>query len=106
MEPKLITVTLNGVSMLTVASTSAQPTISLIRGLVNNSSGDQVNDPDAVITNTEDEFIEETDVGPNHYQIMTGFHNERRAAATCGDMTGTEDPILLSDHFGYPGILD
>ena len=75
MEPKLITITLDGVSMLTAASKSAQPTISLISGLVNNSSGDQVSDPDAVITNTEDEFIAEIDVGLYHYQVMTCSHN-------------------------------
>ena len=50
--------------MLTVTSTSAQPTGSLIPGLVNNSSGDQVNDPNVVMTNTEDEFIAKTDVSP------------------------------------------
>ena len=25
-------------------------------------------------------------------------------AGTCGDVTGTEDAVLLSDHAGYPGI--
>ena len=99
MELKLITIT------LTVASTSEQPTISLIPGLVNNSNGDQVNDLDAVITNTEDEFIAETDIGPNYYQIMTGFYNECRAAGTYGDVTGTEDAILLSYYIEYHGIL-
>jgi len=26
------------------------------------------------------------------------------AADTCGDVTGTEDAVLLSDHARYPGI--
>jgi hypothetical protein len=27
------------------------------------------------------------------------------AAATCGDVTGTEDAVRLPDHVGYQGIL-
>ena len=32
-------------------------------------------------------------------------HHIGGAAATCGDVTGTEDAVLLPDHVGYPGIL-
>lgn len=104
MEPKLITITLDGVSMLTVASTSAQPTGFLISGLVNNRSGDQVNDPDVVITNIEDEFIAETDVGPDHYQVMTCSHNVGTSDMTRHGVVNTKDAVLLSDYVGYPGI--
>ena len=68
---KLIILTLNEVSTLIASSISAQPTTSRISGPVNNSSEDQVNDPDGVITNTEDKFITKTDVGPNHYHCAT-----------------------------------
>ena len=104
MELKWITITLNGVSMLTVASTSAQPTISLISGLVNNSSGDHVNDPDAVIMNTEDEFIAETDAGPDHYQVRTCSHNAGASDMTRRGVVNAKDGVLLSDYIGYPGI--
>ena len=104
MELKQITVTLNGVSMLTVASISAQPTRSFIPGLVNNNSGDQVNDPDAVITNTEDEFIAETDIGPNHYLVMTCSHNVGASDMTRRGVVNTKDAVLLSDYVWYPGI--
>ena len=105
MELKLITITLNRVSMLTVASTSAQPTGPLISGPVNNSSEDQVNDPDAVITNTEDEFIAETDIGPHHYQIMTCSHNVGASDMTRRGVVNTGVVILLSGYARYPGIL-
>ena len=104
MELNLITITLNGVSMLTVATTSAQPTGSLISGLVNNSSRDQVNNPDAVITNTEDEFIVETDIGPDHYQVMTCSHNVGASDMTRRGVINTKDAVLLPDHAKYPGI--
>ena len=100
----MITITLNGVSMLTVASTSAQPTRSLISGLVNNSSRDQVNDPDGVITNTEDEFIAETDLGLYHYQVMTCSHNVSASDMTRRGVVNTKDAVLLSDYVWYPGI--
>lgn len=106
MELKWITITLKGVSMLIVASTSAQPTISLISGLVNNSSGDQVNDPDAVIMNTEDEFIAETDVDLNHYQVMTCSYNVGASDMTRRGVVKTKDEVLLSEYIGYPGILN
>ena len=31
-------------------------------------------------------------------------HHIGGAAGTYGDVTGTEDAVLLSDHVGYPGI--
>jgi len=84
MKSKWNILVLLGILILIAAPAAASPpTPFLISGWVNNSHGYPVNDPDAVVTSTDEDFVVKTNVSSNYYQVMTSSYN-----VSAGDVLG------------------
>ena len=106
MKSKWNSLVLLGILTLIAAPAAASPpTPFLISGWVNDSSGEQVNDPDVVIINAGEEFVVETNVSSNYYQAMTGSYN-----VSAGDVLsfsvngGTATNHTVTDEIGAGGF--